>query len=79
MVSLLEVYNINSSKRLPRLFLICDFCFWAASATSIRRHDVASCPQCDHPLSRIPLGDSESFTFNYEKRRGVELAFSSRR
>ena len=79
MASLLEVYNVDSSQTAPRQFLICDFCFWAASAISTRRHDVVSCPQCEQPVSRIPLGDSESFTFTYEKRRGVELAFTSRR
>ena len=79
MASVLEIYNRNSSQSLPRQFLICDYCFWAASAIRSRRHDVVTCPQCYQPLSRIPLGETESFTFNYEKRRGVELAFSSRR
>lgn len=79
MASVLEVYDIDSSQTVSRQFLICDFCFWAASATSSRKHDIVSCPQCDQPLSRIPLCDTESFTFSYEKHRGVELAFTSRR
>jgi hypothetical protein len=77
MPSLLEIYNIESSKSLPRQFLMCDFCFWAASAISSRRHDLVSCPQCSQQLSRIPLGSNEQFTFSYEKKRGVELAFTT--
>ena len=77
MESVLEIRNIVSSLKLPRQFLICDFCFWAASAVSGRRHDIVKCPQCDAKISRIPLGDKESFTFSFDKRRGVELDFAT--
>jgi hypothetical protein len=79
MPTLLEIYNIDSSKTLDRQFLMCDFCFWAASAISTRRHDIVSCPQCSQPVSRIPLSNNEQFTYNYEQKRGVELAFTSTR
>lgn len=79
MASLLEIPNIDSLVKLPREFLICDFCFWAASATSMRRHDVVTCPQCNAMVSRIPLTENESFTFNYDERRGVELDFAAAR
>lgn len=79
MASVLEIRNIDSSLKLSRQFLICDFCFWAASAISTRRHDVVTCPQCDAVVSRIPLADNESFTFNYDSRRGVELDFAAAR
>lgn len=79
MSSVLEIYNIDSSHRLPRQFLICDYCFWAASAISTRRYDLVKCPQCSEPVSRLPLSENESFTFNYDNRRGVELAFESAR
>jgi hypothetical protein len=79
MSSLLEIYNVRSPKALPRQFLICDFCFWAASAIEIRKREVASCPQCSQAISRIPLGRNERFTFNIEEPRGVELAFASDR
>lgn len=79
MTSVLEICNIDSSLKLPRQFLICDFCFWAASAVSTRRHDVVRCPQCDAMISRIPLANNESFTFNYDKKRGVELDFATTR
>jgi hypothetical protein len=77
MASVLEIRNDDSLVKLSRQFLICDFCFWAASAISTRRHDVLTCPQCSSEVSRIPLGDNETFTFSYDKRRGVELDFAS--
>ena len=78
MATILEIPNIDSSVRLPRQFLICDFCFWAASAICTRRHDVVTCPQCDAVVSKIPLADNESFTFSYDIKRGVELDFAAR-
>lgn len=79
MASVLEIQNNYSLEKLSRQFLICDFCFWAASAISVRRHDILTCPQCNAEVSRIPLADNESFTFNYDKRRGVELDFAAAR
>ena len=78
MTSVLEIVNIDCSLKLSRQFLICDFCFWAASAIGTRRRDIVACPKCDAKLSRIPLSDNESFTFNYSERRGVELDFAAR-
>ena len=79
MASVLEIRNIDSLLKLPREFLICDFCFWAASAISTRRHDIVTCPQCSATVSRIPLAENESFTFSYDQRRGVELDFATAR
>ncbi|HEX2557223.1 MAG TPA: hypothetical protein VHK86_02775 [Nitrososphaera sp.] len=79
MSSLLKIQDVYSSIRLPREFLICDFCFWAASAISARRHDVVKCPQCGAAISRIPLSDNERFNFSYDKKRGVELDFAATR
>lgn len=79
MASVLEIRNIDSLLKLQREFLICDFCFWAASAISTRRHDIVACPQCSAVVSRIPLTEKESFTFSYDQRRGVELDFATAR
>ncbi|HKU48910.1 MAG TPA: hypothetical protein VJP79_03075 [Nitrososphaera sp.] len=80
--SLLEVFDVESSSQsppLPRQFLICDYCFWAASAIGSRRREVVTCPKCEQQLSKIPLGNNERFTFSREKERGVELSFTSAR
>jgi hypothetical protein len=79
MSSLLGVSSVDVLHRYPRRFLICDFCFWAASAIGGRQHEVDTCPQCGRQVSSIPLGDDERFTFSRDSRRGVELAFASPR
>ena len=62
--------------KLQKEFLMCDNCFWTASAVSFRLLDIRHCPKCDSSLSRIPLGPSESFTVSYNDKRGIELAFT---
>ena len=78
MPAVLEINNYESATKISREFLICDFCFWAASAISTRRGDIVGCPQCNRNISRIPLTIGESVAFNYDSRRGVELAFNGR-
>jgi hypothetical protein len=62
-----------------RLFLICDDCYWCASATRTRLVEIDSCPQCQKQVSSIPLTDNEGYTYNYDKRHGVEVEFWSSR
>ena len=63
----------------PRLFLICDDCYWCASAIKTRLVDLDSCPQCQKQISSIPLTDNERYTYNYDKGHGVEVDFWSTR
>ncbi|MGI0029290.1 MAG: hypothetical protein ACREAQ_06220 [Nitrososphaera sp.] len=79
MPSQLEICELDYFPKWPRLFLICDFCLWAASAICTRRRDVVACPLCSNNISMIPLEDNERFTFQHDGKRGVELAFSSPR
>jgi len=38
------------------------------------------CPNClDTELSSFPILSNESFTFDYDEKRGVELNFDSRK
>lgn len=66
-------------KQQERLFVICDDCFWVASALSARYFEPVSCPMCDKPLSSLPISDGERYNYNYTKTRGVELDFYSDR
>lgn len=75
MALILQIRNEDFSVKVSRQFLICDFCFWAASAINIRTHDILTCPQCNTEVSHIPLSDNERFTFSYDFKRGVELDF----
>ena len=83
-----EVYNgeitslsgdaLPAARRPAREFLICDYCFWAASFVSPRRRDGITCPLCNEVVSRIPLALGENVSFQVDERRGVELAFTGR-
>lgn len=59
-----------------RLFIICDDCFWCASAINIRMHNIDACPQCGKKaVSSLPLCIDEAYRYNYTQTRGVELEF----
>jgi hypothetical protein len=58
-----------------RLFIICDDCFWCASAITIRMHNIDTCPQCGKAVSSLPLSINEAYRYNYTQTRGVELEF----
>ena len=61
------------------LFVICDDCFWVASALRTRYSNPVSCPLCGKPLSSLPISNDERYGYNYNKSRGVELDFFSDR
>lgn len=65
-------------RQKERLFVICDSCYWCASALSQRFFDPDTCPDCCRPLSSLALSSDECYGFNYDKTRGVELDFYSR-
>lgn len=66
-------------KQQERLFVICDNCFWVASAVSARYFDPVTCPMCDKPLSSLPISNGERYDYNCTENRGVELDFYSER
>jgi hypothetical protein len=66
-------------KRHNRLFVICDNCFWVASAVSARYFDPVSCPMCAKQLSSLPISNGERYGYYYTGNRGVELDFYSDR
>ena len=61
----------------PPVFILCDTCYWCATyfdKTRIPREN--KCPQCNannNELSSFPIMPNESFTYNYNEKRGVEL------
>jgi len=66
---------INASEQKRRLFVICDDCFWVASAIDSDKFGATSCPLCSKRLSSTPLADNESYNYNYDERLGVEVEF----
>lgn len=76
----LERETKTQRKEKP-IFILCDTCFWCATYFGnfmVPAED--RCPNClDTELSSFPILSNESFTFDYNEMRGVELNFHSRK
>jgi hypothetical protein len=80
MSELLDVKNYQDTKmKWPRLFIMCDDCFWCASAIEIRSFDPDVCPLCEKPLASLPISFDEAYRYIRTERRGIELEFLSDR
>jgi hypothetical protein len=69
--------GFSDNELRQKLFVICDNCYWAASALSIRPYDIDKCPVCKDMVSSLPLENNEVYKYNFTPSRGVELEFSS--
>jgi hypothetical protein len=73
--------QFQSSTSAP-IFILCDACYWCATYFSNRRLPLANnCPQCNansNQLTSFPIASNESFTFNYNDKRGIEFEFKPR-
>lgn len=74
--------NLRTAKNIAtqKCFVICESCFWCASAYVIygdERMTSSRCPRCNNndTLNSIPLSDSETCTFDYSPKRGLTLQF----
>ncbi|MFL6424959.1 MAG: hypothetical protein ACJ71R_15385 [Nitrososphaeraceae archaeon] len=72
----------RSPTSLP-IFILCDICYWCATYFDKTRLLMDSnCPQCNannNELTSFPIMSNESFTFDHNGKRGVELEFKPRR
>jgi hypothetical protein len=72
-----------SSSYTPPIFILCDACYWCATYFDKTRIPVDNiCPRCNannNELTSFPIVSNESFTFDYNIKRGVELEFKPRR
>ena len=72
----------NKSSLSPPIFILCDRCYWCATYFSNRRLPLANnCPQCNansNQLTSFPIASNESFTFNYNHKRGIDFEFKPR-
>ena len=60
-------------------FLLCQSCFWCASYYNYSEV-VTRCPTCDsNSIESLPISNSEFYTFNHDRNRGVTLEFSENR
>lgn len=75
MSDVIQVITASAQKR--RLFVICDNCYWVASVTDTDKFEATLCPLCNKHVSSTPLADNESYSYDYNERRGVEVDFRS--
>jgi hypothetical protein len=71
------------TKSSPPIFILCDACYWCATyvdKTIIPADN--NCPQCgannNNELTSFPIMSNESFTFDYNDKRGVEMEFKNK-
>jgi predicted Zn-ribbon and HTH transcriptional regulator len=74
--------DCNRSSSSSPIFILCDRCYWCATYFNNRRLPMDSnCPQCNansNQLTSFPIASNESFTFNYNDKRGIEFEFKPR-
>ena len=77
----IEVNQKVNLKKKETIFILCDSCVWCA--TFFGKHMLPAenrCPYClQTELSRFPILPNESFIFNYNEKRGIELKFNPRK
>ena len=63
------------------IFVLCERCYWCATYLDknrlLRDNTCSQCQTVDK-FSSFPILPNESFTFNYNDKRGVEFEFKSR-
>ena len=61
------------------IFILCDTCYWCATYFDKTRVPMDNnCPQCNannNELTSFPIMSNESFTFDHNSKRGIELEF----
>ena len=74
--------NTKTKSSSAPIFVLCDSCYWCATyfdKTKIPADNI--CPQCganNNELTSFPIASNESFTVNYNKKRGIEFEFKPR-
>jgi hypothetical protein len=67
---------------LSSIFILCETCHWCVTYLDKTMIPVSKiCPQCHNAaeeLCSISILSSESFTFDYDNKRGVTLGFKKR-
>jgi hypothetical protein len=73
----------NPKETFSCSFVLCDICYWCSTYLDKTRLPIDNkCPECYNTtttLSSFPIMSNESFTFDYDEKRGVELKFMHRK
>ena len=80
--------RINSGgnpKGKEKIFILCEDCMWSVTSLDKSRLIMAIgkdgiCPVCHQDqLSSFPIISTDSFTYGYSEKNGIEVKFSNRR
>jgi hypothetical protein len=73
-------YKIKKYGSLEDIFILCETCYWCATYFDKSRLPTEKCLIClNRKMSSFPILPNESFTFNYDDKRGVDLEFRPRK
>ena len=77
-----NTHDDHTKSPAPPVFILCDRCYWCATYfNNARTPTDNNCPQCNantNQLTNFPIESNESFIYNYNEKRGVELEFKHR-
>jgi hypothetical protein len=69
-------------RSLSSMFILCETCHWCVTYVDKTRIPIGNtCPQCRNAaeeLCSLSILSSESFTFDYDNKRGVTLGFKKK-
>ena len=78
-----NAHDVHAHPSAPPVFVLCDRCYRCATYFSNARMPTDNiCPLCNsnnNELTSFPVAPNESFTYNYNEKRRVELEFKDRR
>ncbi len=61
-------------------FVLCEKCYWCATFFKSSEPKEIVCSKCiSKELSSFPITSDESFTFDYDKKKGLEMDFRKRK
>ncbi len=61
-------------------FVLCEYCFWTASAIDRAGYELVSCPMCmQKGLAFIPIASNESYRYGFSEKGSLEMCFSASR
>jgi hypothetical protein len=70
---------VQKTKERQAVFLLCENCFWTASAIDREGYELVMCPACAQKrLSSIPIATNESYSYSFSQTGSLDVCFSAK-
>lgn len=70
---------VQKKKERQAVFLVCENCFWTASAIDSQGYELATCPSCAQKrLASIPIASNESYSYSISQNGSLDMCFSAK-